>query len=734
MSNTVSELMQFESQTSYTFLEEIGRGGMGIVYLAERNTGGVMDYVVLKTLKTLNKEDENALRQEAGMAALLRHENIVKTYGLESIPLTALPQPFLESLGALSYIKEQEPLQKKLRRLNFKRKHSKKVARIEGNEGENQLLLIVMDYVDGINLRSLHYEHIYQSLLLPVSFSAFIISRIARALSYAHNYIIHRDISPENILINTQGICKLSDFGIAVATRQQPDYWAGKLSYMAPEQMFNQPIDERIDIFSLGSVAYQLITGIPLVQMKPNLNFEEQVQLARDQLLEGIVPPAEIRKDIPKILSDIIMKMVMLSPYKRYQRAGEVAADLEKKYLYASGYGPTNNALATYLAIFESRFVMYNEEQLQQLSFLKGNSEEIRLKRNLDLNDYTPKAKELLEKRKHSEIYKRLRASAHLKLREAYQEYSEERVPYLKIKYLDNVIEAFPIEEQLTIGASAEMNLSLTGNNICEHHCSVKREDSTVLLKTANQSAYMEINKSPIAEKNLRDGDKIKIGNYALFFIWQKPATTDTSFSLNLDQNIDFSSISSKPQSFLVTLSAQPEPLTNLARLTEHLLTSTNLSELKLGAIPTALVECVQILKEGQEGALQIVITKTAVRLIFRCIGFHPQGYSSLLNNFKTHNARLHEELLQKEQQTEESEFGWEEKLFQETVEAKEEVPVPVEEENEEEELDSDIDIDIDIDNFDTSVLAAKLIVHSFDRIEFVKEPQSRHVNLIVYL
>lgn len=104
---------QFESQTTFTFIEEIGRGGMGIVYLAARNSGGVIDYVVLKTLKSLTPQDEKALQQEANLAAKLRHENIVKTYGLESIALSALPEEFLMSLGALSYVKSNQQLRKK---------------------------------------------------------------------------------------------------------------------------------------------------------------------------------------------------------------------------------------------------------------------------------------------------------------------------------------------------------------------------------------------------------------------------------------------------------------------------------------------------------------------------------------------------------------------------------------------------------------------------------------------
>ena len=132
--STITEF-SFDSRMNYTFIEEIGRGGMGIVYLASRNSGGVVDYVVLKTLKSLNEEDEKALAQEANLAAQLRHENIVKTYGLESIPLSVLPEPFLQSLGALSYVKpkNQEYSWKKIRRLNFRRKKRGANSRIRSS-------------------------------------------------------------------------------------------------------------------------------------------------------------------------------------------------------------------------------------------------------------------------------------------------------------------------------------------------------------------------------------------------------------------------------------------------------------------------------------------------------------------------------------------------------------------------------------------------------------------------
>ena len=722
----------FESQTTYTFVEEIGRGGMGIVYLASRNSGGVADYVVLKTLKTLNDQDEKALRQEANLAAQLRHENIVKTYGLESIPLSALPGSFLENLGALSYVKSAEGQERKqVRRINFKRHKGKKVAHIDKGvgDGEKRLLLMVMDYIDGINLNAFHYEHVYQSLLIPIYLGAFIISRMARALSYAHKYLIHRDISPENILLNTQGICKLSDFGIAVASRQQPDYWAGKLTYMAPEQLFDRPIDERIDIFSLGCVAYQLLTGIPLVYPIPRLNLEEQINSVKKQLATGIIAPHEVRQDIPPELSEIVKKMLAVNPEQRYQRAISVAGDLEKNFLYAKGYGPTNNSLATYMAIFENRFTMYNEDQLEQLSFLKGSKGEVEIRRTLEADGYTEKGLALIEQRKDSEIYKQLQARERIKQMVVVQQ--ERRRPYLKVKYLDNVIESLAIDqyEDITVGNAEAMIVRLEDPDIDEHHATIRYCDGTVLLQATGPDAEVKINNKIFEQKELREGDKIKLGDHVMFFIKQSALPqTSPEYIFDLEQSPNLEEISTH-QNFAVNFRVEQQHLTMLARLAEHILVPTNLSELKLGVIPTALMEAIQLLKTGGEGSdFQLRIIKTTVRLIFNCTGLTPAGYTSLLSNFRKHSRRLAQEFQQKEEAADRIDasqsFSVEEDLLSSGVRT---TPVvsPTE-------VDAEPDIDIDIDSFEPSMLAAMLIIHGFDRIEFKR--QNLEVELIVYL
>ncbi len=726
---------EFESQASYTFLEEIGRGGMGIVYLAARNSGNVVDYVVLKTLKSLNESDERALRQEANLAAQLRHENIVKTYGLEYISLSTLPENFLRGLGALSYTNAAENSSPKVRRINFKnpKKDKENISKIQISNQGKSLLLLVMDYIDGASLHSFHYGHIEQGLLMPVSFGAFIISRIARALAYSHNYLIHRDISPENILLNTQGTCKLSDFGIAVATHQKPDYWAGKLGYMSPEQMMNEQVDERIDIFALGSVAYQVLTGIPLAEVKYDLPLNDQIFAILSQFQKGIIPPHKVRYDIPESLSNIVMKMLAILPAQRYQRASTIASDLEKKFLYAKGYGPTNNSLATYLSIYENKFSMYNEEQLEQLSFLKNERGEIQLKRELNLSGYTPEGLQLLESRAKDLVYQKLHASPSIVVPGVDVTNKEIRIAYLKVKYLDNVLESFQVQDKtIILGSGKDSNIILEDPTIDPQYCKIQKSQESVFLTMVSAGKEVVVNNKNVSEKELREGDKIKIGSHILFFLHQTSLETLNSNKIyNLSGNTNLNNLINA-RDFAVSLTGNPTNYTQLAKLCEQILGSTNLSELKLGVIPIALLESLQLLKIGSSDSTNFIVRfiRTPVRIIIVCSGFNILGYHTLLNIFRKHRALLAVALTEKEITNETRlDSNIAEDLLESSVsssnDSKKEMKSPVQNN------DSKLNFE-DPDSFDPNMLAATMIVHGFDRIEF--KADTMEVEFAIYL
>ncbi len=409
--------LTFSSTSIYRILQELGRGGMGIVYLAEKNCEGVIDHVVLKTLRSINEEQIERLRNEANIATILRHENIVKTYGLEAMPLHLLPREVREAMHSVTSglrLKEPkdpettravnrprlEPGQASNTRFQIPAPESPDIGamRTLPADDHDKMYCLAMDYVEGTDLGRLFRAHLRAWLLIPPILSAFIISRICRALAYAHQYIVHRDLSPENIMVNNHGVAKLTDFGIAVAAGQQANL-AGKVMYMAPEQMQGGTIDKRSDVFALGLVAYQIVTGITLFHPPPG-NIEEAIAAVAHRMKSMKIPPPHIvREDVPEILSSIIMKMLQLDPAQRYQDMEEVGNDLEKKYLYAAGFGPTNNSLAAYIRIFESDFKLMAQQDLRQLTFLERPERpgKLALRRLLSYDSYSRVGKNLIK-------------------------------------------------------------------------------------------------------------------------------------------------------------------------------------------------------------------------------------------------------------------------------------------------------------------------------------------------
>jgi len=405
----------FQSAATYTFMEEIGRGGMGIVYLVEKRCEGVSDLVVIKTIRAMSDKQISMLKSEANIAAGLRHENIVRTFGLESIPFDSLPSAFQDELS--SYRPSEKSGGSGSRLLSALRTGRLRTQTpfteyplllSELDPAGKRLYLIVMEYIEGWNLIQILRKHVRHRLLLPISLSAFIISRLCRALEYAHRFIVHRDVSPENILINHQGVAKLMDFGIAVAADQAAFGFSGKIQYMAPEQVRKEPVDNRSDIFALGLVAYHLLTGISLFNVPAGLDFGEHANRYERMLGDEILPPHQVCTDVPEIYSKIIMKMLEPDPESRYQGIDQVGSDLEKKFLYAEGFGPTNNSLAVYLKMFESDFQLYTKEDLRQLAFMADADNRYHLKRGIRKNLYTEKGRRLLEERR-SFVLKALR-------------------------------------------------------------------------------------------------------------------------------------------------------------------------------------------------------------------------------------------------------------------------------------------------------------------------------------
>jgi serine/threonine protein kinase len=194
-----------------------------------------------------------------------------------------------------------------------------------------------MEHVHGKDLRTILKRAKERGLRIPLDLSVLIVSKVCSALEYAHRKrdeqgealkIVHRDISPQNILISFEGEVKLTDFGIAKATSKatSTDRGAlrGKLLYMSPEQASGHPMDRRSDVFSLGVVFYEMITDT-----KPFLGSSEKgiLEMVRDCRVE---PPRSLNPKIPESLEKVVTKALEKDPERRYQDASEMYRGLER--------------------------------------------------------------------------------------------------------------------------------------------------------------------------------------------------------------------------------------------------------------------------------------------------------------------------------------------------------------------------------------------------------------------
>jgi eukaryotic-like serine/threonine-protein kinase len=259
----------------YDILDVLGRGGMGVVYRARDARIG--RNVAIKTLTEGFSGNEEMLKrfyQEAGHTGNLRHPNIVIIYDFGD---------------------------------------------------ENGLPYIVMEYLDGDPLDQL----IREKIPLHLSVKLEIIEQVCLALSYAHAQgMIHRDVKPANVIVQQDGLAKLLDFGIARADEDRVDggmtrtgTLVGTPAYMAPERLEGIKFDGRSDIFSVGVVLYQLLTG--------RLPFDAEYPAILSQILQQDPPPLrEFLPDYPPELDQVIEKSLAKNPVDRYSNAGDMAADL----------------------------------------------------------------------------------------------------------------------------------------------------------------------------------------------------------------------------------------------------------------------------------------------------------------------------------------------------------------------------------------------------------------------
>jgi serine/threonine-protein kinase len=227
---------------------------------------------------------------------------------------------------------------------------------------------MAMEYIKGVNLQQFIKRHQERNGTVPIELAAFIVSRVCRGLEYAHkkrdaegNFlgVVHRDVSPKNLMISAEGEVKITDFGIAKARNlvayREGEVLMGKIRYMSPEQAQYLPTDRRSDIFSLSVVLYELLTGatVPALWDKT----ADSKPLRRE-----FAPPRKANPAIPEALERILMKGLEGDVTRRYQRSSEMAYDLEY-YMYHKGYGPTIKVLEEYMAgVFPEVYTLAPDE------------------------------------------------------------------------------------------------------------------------------------------------------------------------------------------------------------------------------------------------------------------------------------------------------------------------------------------------------------------------------------
>ncbi len=273
-------------------LGEIGSGGMAVVYKAVQEPLGRL--VAIKALKpsiAVDSQFAKRFEREAHFMASLQHENILHVHD------------FLK---------------------------------------DGQTMFIVMEYVQGIDL----YDLLERTPRLPVEVASIIALQVARALDYAHfRGIIHRDIKPANVMISHQGEVKLMDFGIArdetLSDLTETGTGVGTPSYMSPEQILGDKLDFRSDIFSLGIVLYQMVTG-----RKPFVEDDARTVMQKIRL-DRYAAPRKLNGSVPRSLERILARCMEKLPVNRYPTTQALIDDIME---FLAARVPIN---------YQARLVMY---------------------------------------------------------------------------------------------------------------------------------------------------------------------------------------------------------------------------------------------------------------------------------------------------------------------------------------------------------------------------------------
>jgi len=229
------------------------------------------------------------------------------------------------------------------------------IAQIYNLGQQEDSFYIAMEYVAGKDVRSIFTRCAQSKKPMPVAQGCFIVMKVCEGLDYAHNKkdkhgrhlnIIHRDVSPPNILVSYEGEVKLIDFGVAKAagrvSKTQAGILKGKFGYMSPEQVRGMQLDRRSDVFSLGVCLYEVLTGTRLFQGDTDFATLEKVRSV------DVPPPTSRNPEIPPELEVVVMKALSGEPETRYQSAMELHDGLQA-FLFKSGMHYSRNDLAAWM-------------------------------------------------------------------------------------------------------------------------------------------------------------------------------------------------------------------------------------------------------------------------------------------------------------------------------------------------------------------------------------------------
>ncbi|ACY17900.1 serine/threonine protein kinase [Haliangium ochraceum DSM 14365] len=292
----------------YEVYERIGVGGMATVHRAKKQgIEGFTREVALKRMLSHLADDDSFIQsfvREARLASQLQHANIIHIHDL-------------------------------------------------GRDG--RVYYIAMEYVRGWDLRKILKQTAYATGPMPLAMMLTIARQLCDALDYAHNLadesgeplgLVHRDVSPSNLLVAADGHLKVIDFGIAKATanslRTLSGRVKGKFAYMAPEAIRGKQLDRRTDIFSMGIVAHEMLTARPLFATKNQ--FDTIRRITQDE----VSPPSTYNPACPPELDDIVMTALAKSPEERWQTAGAMHRALDS-VAKRGGFQATNREIAEWI-------------------------------------------------------------------------------------------------------------------------------------------------------------------------------------------------------------------------------------------------------------------------------------------------------------------------------------------------------------------------------------------------